>query len=202
MHLGTKKNNNYLLIMGAATVCLLATTIMAASSIAAPAAIATITGSNATTNRTTSSSSRLGLLPQPIYQERSILESQTQINQTHIQITFLGNGTLDLPNSTDAIKTTSVGSGISSLIDGTFAGRLVLTTQDGRENATATTYEIGQFNLQDITGRGIAIAIFHTNSTGKLAPLDGMILAGQDEFLPEGSAFITYWEWKSEGTTT
>ena len=115
----------------------------------------------------------------------------------------MGNGTLDLPNSTDAIRTTSIGSGISSLINmGTFAGRLVLTTQDGRENATATTYEIGQFNLQDITGRGIAIAIFHTNSTGKLAPLDGMILAGQDEFLPEGSAFITYWEWKSEGTTT
>jgi hypothetical protein len=201
MHLGTKKNNNYLLIMGAATVCLLATTIMAASSIAAPAAIATITGSNATTNRTTSSSSRLGLLPQPIYQERSILESQTQINQTHIQITFLGNGTLDLPNSTETIRTTSIGSGISSLVDGTFAGKVVLTTQDGSENATATTYEIGQFNLQDITGRGIAIAVFHTNSTGKLAPLDGMILAGQDEFLPEGSAFITYWEWKSEGTT-
>jgi hypothetical protein len=201
MHLGTKKNNNYLLIRGAATIFLLATTLMTASSIAAPAAIATITGSNATMNRTTSSS-LLGLLPQPIYQERSILESQTQINETHIQITFVGNGTLDLPNSTEAIRTTSIGSGISSLIDGTFAGRLVLTTQDGRENATATTYEIGQFNLQDITGRGIAIAIFHTNSTGKLAPLDGMILAGQDEFLPEGSAFITYWEWKSEGTTT
>jgi hypothetical protein len=201
MHLDTKKNNNHLLIMRAAIIFPLATIIMTASSIAAPAAIATITGSNATTNRTITSSP-LGLLPQRIYQERSILESQTQINQTHIQITFLGNGTLDLPNSTEAIRTTSIGSGISSLIDGTFAGRLVLTTQDGRENATATTYEIGQFNLQDITGRGIAIAIFHTNSTGKLAPLDGMILAGQDEFLPEGSAFITYWEWKSEGTTT
>jgi hypothetical protein len=24
-----------------------------------------------------------------------------------------------------------------------------------------------------------------------------MILAGQDEFLPDGGAFITYWEWNS-----
>jgi hypothetical protein len=199
MHLNNKKNNNRLLIMGA-TIFILATTIMTASSIATPAAAATITGSNTTTNKTTTAS-RMELSPQPIYQERSILESQTQINQTHIQITFLGNGTLDLPNSTETIRTTSIGSGISSLVDGTFAGKVVLTTQDGSENATATTYEIGQFNLQDITGRGIAIAVFHTNSTGKLAPLDGMILAGQDEFLPEGSAFITYWEWKSEGTT-
>jgi hypothetical protein len=199
MHLNNKKNNNRLLIMGA-TIFILATTIMTASSIATPAAAAIITDSNTTTNKTTTAS-RMELSPQPIYQERSILESQTQINQTHIQITFLGNGTLDLPNSTETIRTTSIGSGISSLVDGTFAGKVVLTTQDGSENATATTYEIGQFNLQDITGRGIAIAVFHTNSTGKLAPLDGMILAGQDEFLPEGSAFITYWEWKSEGTT-
>jgi hypothetical protein len=83
------------------------------------------------------------------------------------------------------------------LVDGSFAGQVILTTEDGSNNATAVVYELGQFNAQDLTGRGIAIAVFHTNSTGLLAPLDGMILAGQDEFLPDGGAFITYWEWNS-----
>jgi hypothetical protein len=156
-------------------------------------------GNNTTTaatspNNTRTTSSGIELLPQTVYQERSREIDEIPINQTHIQITFLGNGTVSLPNSTETIRTTSIGSGISSLTDGTFAGKVTLTTEDESGNATATTYEIGQFNIQDDTGKGIAIAIFHTNSTGKLAPLDGMILAGQDEFLPDGSAFITYWE--------
>ncbi len=102
------------------------------------------------------SSPGIELSPQPVYQEHSRLESQTEINQTHLKITFSGNGTLNLPNSTETIRTTSIGSGISSLIDGTFAGQVILTTEDGSENATATVYEIGQFHPQDLTGRGIA----------------------------------------------
>jgi hypothetical protein len=157
------------------------------------------TASATISNTTTTTSSSLGieLSPELVYQERSREVGEIPINQTHIQVTFSGNGTINLPNSTETIMTTSIGSGISSFIDGTFAGKEILTTEDGSENATATVYEIGQFNMQDGTGRGIAIAVFHTNSTGKLAPLDGMILLGQDEFLPDGSAFITFWEWQS-----
>jgi hypothetical protein len=162
------------------------------------ATIATPLAATATTTTTPPTSSPgIELSPQPVYQERSRLESQTQINQTHVKITFSGNGTLNLPNSTEPIRTTSIGIGISSLVDGSFAGQVILTTEDGSNNATAAVYELGQFNAQDLTGRGIAIAVFHTNSTGLLAPLDGMILAGEDEFLPDGGAFITYWEWHS-----
>lgn len=161
------------------------------------ATIATPLAATATTTTTPTSSPGIELSPQPVYQERSRLESQTQLNQTHVKITFSGNGTLNLPNSTEPIRTTSIGIGISSLVDGSFAGQVILTTEDGSNNATAAVYELGQFNAQDLTGRGIAIAVFHTNSTGPLAPLDGMILAGQDEFLPDGGAFITYWEWNS-----
>lgn len=164
------------------------------------ATIATPLAATATTTTTTTtptSSPGIELSPQPVYQERSRLESQTQLNQTHVKITYSGNGTLNLPNSTEPIRTTSIGIGISSLVDGSFAGQVILTTEDGSNNATAAVYELGQFNAQDLTGRGIAIAVFHTNSTGPLAPLDGMILAGQDEFLPDGGAFITYWEWNS-----
>jgi hypothetical protein len=159
--------------------------------------IATPLAATATTTTTPTSSPGIELSPQPVYQERSRLESQTQLNQTHVKITYSGNGTLNLPNSTEPIRTTSIGIGISSLVDGSFAGQVILTTEDGSNNATAAVYELGQFNAQDLTGRGIAIAVFHTNSTGLLAPLDGMILAGQDEFLPDGGAFITYWEWNS-----
>jgi hypothetical protein len=72
-----------------------------------------------------------------------------------------------------------------------------LTTEDGSENATAISYEIARSNKEEGISKGIAIAIIHTNSTGRLAPLDGMILVGQEEFQPDGRALLTYWEWQS-----
>jgi hypothetical protein len=184
------KNNNHLI---AAIIFTLA--IMAASNMATPAA-ATTTTSNATTTTTTTSSSGIELSPQPIYQEHVRDVSETLINQTHAQLVVEGNGTLTLQNSTETIKTTSTGSGIVSII-GTFAGKEILTTEDGSENATATSYEIARSNKEEGIGKGIAIVIIHTNSTGRLAPLDGMILAGQEEFQPDGRALITFWEWQS-----
>jgi hypothetical protein len=157
--------------------------------------IVTPTPSN-TTISTTTSSSVIELSPQPVYQEEVRDVSETLINQTHAQLIVAGNGTLILPNSTETIRTTSTGSGIVSII-GTFAGKEILTTEDGNENATATFYEIARSNKEEGIGKGIAIAVFHTNSTGKLAPLDGMILAGQEEFQPDGTGLTTLWEWQS-----
>lgn len=145
---------------------------------------------------TTTPSSVIELSLQPIYQEHVRDVSETLINQTHAQLIVEGNGTLTLPNSTETIKTTSTGSGIVSIFS-TFAGKVILTTEDGSENATATSYEIARSNKEEGIGKGIAIAIIHTNSTGRLAPLDGMILVGQEEFQPDGRALLTYWEWQS-----
>jgi hypothetical protein len=141
-------------------------------------------------------SSVIELSLQPLYQEHVRDVSETLINQTHAQLIVEGNGTLTLPNSTESIKTTSTGSGIVSIFS-TFAGKVILTTEDGSENATATSYEIARSNKEEGIGKGIAIAIIHTNSTGRLAPLDGMILVGQEEFQPDGIALLTYWEWQS-----
>jgi hypothetical protein len=141
-------------------------------------------------------SSVIELSLQPLYQEHVRDVSETLINQTHAQLIVEGNGTLTLPNSTESIKTTSTGSGIVSIFS-TFAGKVILTTEDGSENATATSYEIARSNKEEGIGKGIAIAIIHTNSTGRLAPLDGMILVGQEEFQPDGRALLTYWEWQS-----
>jgi hypothetical protein len=151
------------------------------------------------TNSTISTSipsSVIELSLQPIYQEHVRDVSETLINQTHAQLIVEGNGTLTLPNSTESIKTTSTGSGIVSIFS-TFAGKVILTTEDGSENATATSYEIARSNKEEGIGKGIAIAIIHTNSTGRLVPLDGMILVGQEEFQPDGRALLTYWEWQS-----
>jgi hypothetical protein len=145
---------------------------------------------------TTIPSSVIELSLQPIYQEHVRDVSETLINQTHAQLIVEGNGTLTLPNSTETIKTISTGSGIVSIFS-TFAGKVILTTEDGSENAIATSYEIAHSNKEEGIGKGIAIAIIHTNSTGRLAPLDGMILVGQEEFQPDGRALLTYWEWQS-----
>jgi hypothetical protein len=152
--------------------------------------------SNARNTTTSAASSEIELSPQPIYQEHVRDVSETLINQTHAQLVVEGNGTLTLPNGTETIKTTSAGSGIVSIFS-TFAGKEVISTEDGSENATATSYEIARSNKEQGIGKGIAIAIIHTNSTGRLAPLDGMILVGQEEFQPDGQALLTYWEWQS-----
>jgi hypothetical protein len=156
----------------------------------------TIPTPNNTPTPTTPSSSKIELSLQPVYQEQVRDVSEILINQTHAHLTVEGNGTLTLPNSTESTRTTSKGGGIVSIFS-TFAGKEILTTEDGSENATTISYEIARSNKEQGIGRGVLIAIIHTNSTGILAPLDGMILIGQEEFQPDGRALVTYWEWQS-----
>src|ERR671918_116594 len=46
-------------------------------------------------------------------------------------------------------------------------------------------------------GKGIVTVIFHTNSTGMLAPLNGVIAAGIDNISPNGESDTTLWRWES-----
>ena len=103
---------------------------------------------------------------------------------------------MTLPNTTETISTTSTGSVLASF-EGTAVGNEVITTEDGTETATATIFGIARFGMEE--GRGIGIALMDTNSTGRLAPLDGMILLGQIEIPPEETApgIVTLWEWQS-----
>jgi hypothetical protein len=191
-NLNKKNNNRYTITTALATIFTLA--ILITSNMAAVPALATTT-----TPTTTSPPEEAGMIQlsqEPVYQERQGTVSETPINQTHIQLALSGSGTITLPNTTETINTTSTGSLISSF-DGTAAGKEVITTEDGSESATATIYGIARFGMEE--GRGIIIALVNTDSTtGRLAPLDGMILAGQIEF-PQGeeTAFVTLWEWQS-----
>ena len=187
-----KKNNRYVRIT--VTIFTLAIIAVAASIMATAPAAATTT----TTTTTTSPPEEPGIIqlsPEPVYREVHTPISRTPINQTHFQVPISGNGTITLPNTTETIRVTSTGSYLSSL-DGTAVGKEVITTEDGSESATAKIYGVAQLEER----RGIIIGVFDTNSTAgsRLAPLDGLILAGLIEYPPEEDVtLITLWEWES-----
>jgi hypothetical protein len=201
IHLNNNKNNNYYHAIAAAIIFTLAI-IMVASSIATPIAATTPTTSNTTTTTTTTTTTPLSpsgieLSPQPVWQERATTVSMTPINQTHMSATFSGEGTLTLPNTTETIIFTSNGSGLISLATQSAQAKETIMTEDG-ETAIATFYEIVQFNPATAgEGKGIVIAVIHTNSTGTLAALNGMIAAGIDDMTPNGESHVRLWEWES-----
>ncbi len=170
---------------------------------AVPSAAATT--STATAPLSSSSAVGLELSPQPIYQEVSRDIGENPINDTHVETTFAASGNLTLPNATtgEPIRTTSRGSVLISFVDATAIGEQVITTtegEEGGETAVAKFFGVARFNMeQEGTGRGIIIAVVHTNSTGMLAPLNGMILAGDVEFDAEGTSTTTLWEWQGSG---
>ncbi len=140
------------------------------------------------------------LSPQPIYQESVPPGSVTPINQTHIAATHTGNGTLTIPNSNQTINVISNGTAIASLATPSAIAKETIRTPNG-ETATLTFYEIIQFSNPTEAplggGKGIKIIIFHTNSTGMLAPLDGVIAAGINDIQPNGESELTAWRWES-----
>jgi hypothetical protein len=156
---------------------------------------------------TTSSPSGIKLSPQPIYQESSPPGNITPINQTHGILTFTGGGMLTLPNTTQTINTTHNGTAIISFTTSSGYGRETIRTQAG-ETVTATVYEIVQFNNTAAAapegggGKGIVTAVFHTNSTGMLASLNGVIAAGIDDMSPSGESHVTLWRWENGSSNT
>jgi hypothetical protein len=51
--------------------------------------------------------------------------------------------------------------------------------------------------MESGNGTGVAIALFHTNSTELLAPLDGMILTGRGELYTDETGLHSLWKWQS-----
>jgi hypothetical protein len=158
------------------------------------------TPSSTTATNTTNTSSGIQLSSQPIYQESTPPGNVTIINQTHIAATHTGNGTLTLPNSNQTISTISNGTAIASLATPSAIAKTTITAPNG-ETATITIYEIIQFSNPTEAplggGKGIKIIIFHTNSTGMLAPLDGVIAAAINDIQPNGESKLTAWRWES-----
>ncbi len=134
------------------------------------------------------------LAEKPFLVEHGKTVAATPINQTHMQISLAGNGTITPPDSTETVMTKDTGNAIARLTPtGNIAhGQIHITTEDGSENATVFFTEIGQHE------RGIGVAYFITNSTGKLAFLNNMVAVIEDEVQPNGDTLITAWEWAGE----
>jgi hypothetical protein len=162
--------------------------------------ISPVSASTTGNDTTTTTSSGIKLSPQPIYQESVPPGSVTPINQTHIAATHIGNGTLTLPNSNQTINVISNGTAIFSLATPSAIAKETIRAPNG-ETATITIYEIVQFSNPAEAplggGKGFKIFIFHTNSTGMLAPLDGVIATGINDLQPNGESELTAWRWES-----
>src|SRR5215216_1784557 len=184
------------LLLAGGDFVLLSSTLMTTA-----AAFAQEEGNNTTTAGTMPSpSSGLELSAQPVWVEHAAITGVTPINETHMSVTYSGNGTLTLPNTTQTINTTNNGSALVSIATESGQGKVTIRTQDGEETATVTFYEIDRH--PDTTtgeGKGIVIAVINTNTiSGMLAPLNGMILVGINEFQTStGEGRFTLWEWKS-----
>jgi hypothetical protein len=155
------------------------------------------TGSTVETNETIAPTSNnnnnaITLAERPFLSEHGRTVAATPINQTHMQISLVGNGTITLPNSTETVMTKDTGNAIARLTPtgNIVHGQIHVGTEDGSENATVFFTEIGQGE------KGVGVAYFSTNSTGKLAFLDNMIAVIEDEIQPNGDTLITAWEWR------
>jgi hypothetical protein len=181
------------------------------------------TTSTSTTNNNNVSNVVLGSL---FLTGEDKLTSFNPINETYIEVSYVGNRTI-MP--TDATATTT------TTINATETGNLTLNLQsngitfvegqsllvtegDSNNNGAAEQQENATAVLVDLNGvrpddprSSTGVAFFSTNSTGQLAFLDNMIAIYQVKASPAGTA-IEMWEWKGadlqfgnegdDGTTT
>jgi hypothetical protein len=172
-----------------------AATIFTLAVIFAPTTITPVSASTDGSDTATPSPSGLELSPQPVYEREATTTSVRPINQTHIGSTFSANVTLTLPNTTETINATSSGSSLISLPTQYAIGTETIMTEDG-ETVISTFSEIFEFPPGSGNANGIAIAVLHTNSTDRLAPLNGTLVVGTDYLYPVSAAgFTTFWEW-------
>jgi L-asparaginase/Glu-tRNA(Gln) amidotransferase subunit D len=145
-------------------------------------------------NIAATSNEAITLANEPFLVEQGKTVAANPINQTHLSISLVGNGTIMLPNSTETVKTNDTGNAIARLTPtgNIVNGQIHISTEDGSENGTLFFTEIGQ------NQKGVGVAYFTTNSTGKLSFLNNMIALFQDEVQPNGDTLITAWEWSGE----
>ncbi len=179
--------------LGMATLLSTTTEVIGVNASIIPTGGATETNETITPTRS-SNNNTISLAEKPFLVEHGRTVAANPINQTHIQISLAGNGTITLPNSTETVKTNDTGNAIARLTPtgNIVNGQIHISTEDGSENATVFFTEIGQ------NERGIGVAYFSTNSTDKLAFLNNMVAVIEDEIQPNGNTLISAFEWKGE----
>jgi hypothetical protein len=151
-------------------------------------------------NNMTSSPSPNGIVTigKPLFREHIIIAGANPVNQTFTRVSLVGNGTLvGLANSTLILNTNSTGWADVNYKTTSAIGREILTAGEDKDNATLTFYEITRHNVQARTEKGVVIGVFYTNSTGKLASLDGTIGVGTADVDSNADTDITLWEYNT-----
>src|SRR5215203_1829888 len=183
-----------------------AATIFALAVVFASTTTTTISPVSATTTGNTTaaaSSPALELSAQPVWDEQATSTSVTPINETHRIATFIGNGTMTVPDTGETINMTNNGTAFISFVPGynetvgTYGREYVFSVDDG--DTTAITFnEIIRYDPETFEGNGLVIAVFDNNATGSLAPFNGMMVVGTHEEDPSTqTATIRLWEWES-----
>ena len=165
-------------------------------------ASASTTG-NATTTTTTGTPSGLELSAQPVWDEQVTSTGVTPINETHNIGTFIGNGTMTVPDTGETVNMTNNGTAIISPVPGyadtvSASGREYVFSEDDDDISAITFHEIIRYNPETFEGNGLVIAVFDNNATGSLAPFNGMMVVGTHEEDPTTrTATIRLLEWES-----
>jgi hypothetical protein len=171
-------------------------------SITASTEAATATTSNTTTTITTPSSG-LELSPQPIWDEQATNTGRTPINETHSIVSFIGNGTMTVPDTGETINMTNNGTMFVSPVPGytdtvSAYGRARVFSEDDEDTTAITFYEIIRYDPKTFEGKGLVTAVFDRNATGMLGPVNGMMVVGTQEEGPNAqAATIRLWKWQS-----
>lgn len=142
----------------------------------------------------------LDFSPRPIVDEVVINTGETPINETYTIVTFIGNGTMTVPDTGMTFNQTNHGYAIISPLTGSPGtlssyGKETVLSEDG-DTTSFTFYEIIQSDATNPQGRGILIAVYDRNATGTLAPFNGMMAIGTHKEPLNPEAFLTLWEWR------
>jgi hypothetical protein len=203
-HFNNNKNNSAFVITTATLVTMAATIIVfMPSGVTTPVAATIATTASNTTTTTAPSSSGLELSPQLIWDEHATTTGRIPINETHSIVSFIGNGTMTVPDTGETVNMTNSGSGLVSPVPGynetvSAYGREHVFSEDDGDTTAITFYEIIRYDPTTFEGKGLVTAVFDRNATGSLAPFNGMMVIGTHDEDPNAvAATIKLWQWQS-----
>jgi hypothetical protein len=153
--------------------------------------------SAATITFSPSSGGGIELSSQLVWEELATNTGLTPINQIHSIATFIGNGTLTVPDTGETIPMTNNGTAfISPLTESgetvSAYGKENVFSEDG-DTSAITFYEIVRYNPTTLEGKGLTIAVFDANATGSLAPFNGMFIVGTHEEDPSIQGLLLHY---------
>lgn len=136
---------------------------------------------------------KLNVSEGPFYSENVTRKAASYLSERLSVGMLSGNGEIRLPNSTSLLNFTSTGTEITDFATSAVVSNETISLESGTESAKVSMFQIAHYRSDDGIQRNAVIAIFATNSTGELAPLDGMIGMGESELTEGGDVQIKLW---------